>query len=81
MKKVWRTKEGKEIPYNELSDKHLLNIIKFVERKAKEGIVVYSGHDDAWGIDACRRVIKGKEVFAMYNYNELVEEAKIRQLK
>lgn len=33
--KNWITKEGKAIPINNLSDKHLLNIIKMLKRTQK----------------------------------------------
>lgn len=33
-KVVWTTKEGKRIPISKMSDSHLLNTIKFLERKS-----------------------------------------------
>jgi len=30
--RVWVTKEGREIPYSKLSDSHLLNIIRMMDR-------------------------------------------------
>lgn len=32
----WTTKEGKEIPIAQLSDKHLVNIINMIEAKEEE---------------------------------------------
>lgn len=48
---TWTTKEGKEIPYSELEDSHLLNILKLIERRAEEldGEIIDGG--GAWDID------------------------------
>ena len=32
---IWRTKEGEDIPYEELKDSHLLNIVAMLERTCK----------------------------------------------
>lgn len=37
------TQSGKQIPLDQIGDRHLLNIIKYLERKAKEGIVIKEG--------------------------------------
>jgi hypothetical protein len=49
--KTWITKEGKEIPYSKLEDSHLLNILKLIERRAKEldGKIIDGG--GIWDID------------------------------
>lgn len=41
--KTWTTSDGKEIPYSKLTDSHLLNILKFVEKKAENGLTVSAG--------------------------------------
>lgn len=33
---VWRTKDGKNIPVKDLSDEHLVNILKFLIRQSDE---------------------------------------------
>lgn len=33
---VWKTKEGKNIPIKDLSDKHLLSIIRMIDRKTEQ---------------------------------------------
>lgn len=37
----WKTKSGEEIPIKDLSDKHLENILKMVERDAVSDDVYY----------------------------------------
>lgn len=36
MSKVWITREGTEIPIEEMSDNHLLNAIAYCERRARK---------------------------------------------
>lgn len=33
---VWKTKEGKNIPIKDLSDEHLLAIIRMIDRKSEQ---------------------------------------------
>lgn len=80
-KKTWTTSDGTEIPYKKITDKHLLNIIKFVERRAYNGMTVGIGA----GFDAeeCfyeEYTIKGEEVYERYDYKGLVAEAGRRKL-
>lgn len=35
-KLTWRTKDGKEIPLSELSDEHLLNILRLIQQRREE---------------------------------------------
>lgn len=35
-KKIWKTGQGKEIPYGEIEDGHLLNILMWMRRKAHQ---------------------------------------------
>lgn len=69
-------------PLNELTDTHLRNAIKWVEVKAIEGISqLYGGTgseaDDCWAdVDA----LEGYEVLQHYNYLELIQEARRRQI-
>jgi hypothetical protein len=41
MNKTWTTKEGQIIPIEELTDKHLTNIIKHIRRKVNIAIANY----------------------------------------
>lgn len=80
---TWTTKEGDEIEYNKLEDGHLLNIIKFIERRAEEGVEVvydygYSGDDDFMTGDA--ETIYGEDVKLKLDWLGLMEEAKKRGL-
>ena len=81
--KTWTTQEGEEIKYKDLGDSHLLNIIKWIERRAENGITIEVGSggwdiDDMW-YDSWE--IKGEEVFERYDYKGLKKEAKKRKLK
>lgn len=79
--KTWETKEGIEIPYNKLEDSHLLNILKWIERRAENGIAVVMGGgccpEDFWYDEY---EISGDEVFERYDYKGLLKEAKKRKL-
>ena len=50
--KYWKTKDGKLVKYKDLKDSHLWNILKWIERKAEEGITIMTGGgfdlDDMW---------------------------------
>ena len=43
MEKYWTTKEGKEIEYSKLEDSHLLNILAYIEKVSKKGLLVIEG--------------------------------------
>ena len=40
MDKTWKTKDEKRIPYKDLELSHLKNIIKWIEKKAKDGMTL-----------------------------------------
>jgi len=77
----WETKEGELIKYSEITDSHLLNILRWIEKKAVEGIILVVGGgfcaEDMWGD---KYAIKGNDVLKHYDYNLLVNEAKKRKL-
>jgi hypothetical protein len=78
---VWRTEAGELIEYEKLEDRHLLNILKFIEKRAKEGMtLIYGGGFDAEDMWYNEEEIKGKEVFEHYDYKGLKKEAKRRKL-
>jgi hypothetical protein len=83
--KTWETKNGDEIPYKKLEDSHLLNILKWIERRAENGMTVEEGGGNYWGEGDCDYwydcyEIKGDEVLERYDYKGLKKEAKKRNL-
>lgn len=81
--KKWETKNGDEIPYKKIKDDHLLNILKWIKKRAKDGVMEcvsfgYCGDDDFMTGDCWE--ISGKEVLEKYDYNGLLKEAKKRRL-
>lgn len=82
--KIWTTKERIDIPYSKIEDRHLLNILKYIEKKSKEGITIMVGsvagdEPDDWWSDKYK--IYGKEVLKRLDYQGLLEEARNRKLK
>jgi hypothetical protein len=78
---TWITKTGKEMEISEMTDSHLLNAIKYVERRAKEGIGVCGGQYYGEGeCDYWEETVSGKEARDLMDYGELKTEAKKRGL-
>lgn len=79
--KTWTTKEGEEIPYSKLEDSHLLNILKWIEKRAEDGITFTTGGghspEDFW-LDETDLI--GEDVLEHYNYKVLCKEALRRDL-
>jgi hypothetical protein len=77
----WETQDGTEIEYKKLEDDHLLNILKFIKRKAKEGVEIGGGQyygegeEDFW-----TDTLYGNEVLQHFDYKGLRTEAKRRGL-
>jgi len=83
MSKYWTTREGDEIEYKKLKNDHLLNILKWIKRRAKNGMIVTEGggnwfEPDTFWYDEYE--IKGKEVKERYDYAGLLKEANRRRL-
>ena len=82
MNKIWTTKDDKEIAYRDLTNSHLLNIIRFVKMRAKElsGEVI-SGGGDSWDVDSlwCE-VGYENDWLEKFRYADLLKEAKRRKL-
>ena len=79
--KVWMTLNGTEIPYKKLEDSHLVNIIKYVKRKAKEldGEIIRGGGydmDDMWTEEGDE-----EDWLKEYDYKGLLREYNKRGLK
>lgn len=63
-KKYWITQNGDEIEYRKIEDGHLLNILKWIKRRAKEGVyegVAFWAGDDNFMSGDCWEIF-GKEV-------------------
>ena len=77
-----KTKDGKKIKISDLDTKHLINIIEYIKRKAKLGLVIRIGGgfdaNDMW-YDAY--VIHGKRVKIYLNYKTYKRELKRREIK
>jgi hypothetical protein len=82
MSKTWETQNGDEIEYGKLEDSHLLNILKWIKRQAKNGVTAscrgYDGDDDY--ITETTWEVFGKEVLNHFDYAGLLKEAKKRKL-
>lgn len=81
--KYWETKTGDLIAYNKLKDDHLQNILKFIEKRAKEGVDVYmnlgwENDNDFQTYDGY--TIYGKEVEEHFDLKGLQREAKKRNI-
>ncbi len=48
---VWKTKDGTEIPINEMSDLHLLNAFKHSIRHNEIQDDMALGHNDTWALE------------------------------
>ena len=64
-----RTKDGSQIPLDQLTDSHLANIISFLERRATEGVKIYQGGgicaEDIWYDEY---ILYGQEALDHLNY-------------
>ena len=79
----WVTKEGVNIPYKEIKNSHLLNILKWIRYRAKKGMTIINC-GGSWDVDDIwfdEYEIEGQEVFDRYDYKGLLKEAKQRKLK
>lgn len=72
---IWTTGDGTDIPVQELEDKHLLNIDKFIERK------LVQMEDTACMIDPDKAGIDGEISNAEWWQCIIVQEIKRRGLK
>lgn len=75
----WVTKDGRRIAYKNIDDRHLMNILRFIEKMAIDGYVVRSGGggsiDEIWYDEY---TIYGEEVYNFFDYYGLLKEAKRR---
>lgn len=81
MKKYWTTIDDMDIEYKDLDDSHLLNILKWIKIRAKEGFTIsIGGGIDTGDIWYDEYTIFGNEVLERFDYKGLLEEAKRRKL-
>lgn len=78
-----KTRGGDKIALEDLSDTHLINILKWQKRKAKEGIVTIYGSGSSYDI-ACMNYdveeLYGKEALERLNFGTYLKEAIRRNL-
>lgn len=79
--KYHKTKDGKRILLTELEQSHLINILAFIERRAKEGVDVtfggFSGDVDSMWYEA--DTLFGKKARKYLGYKHYKQELKRRQ--
>lgn len=76
MKKYHETADGKFIAVKDLTDDHLMNIIKMIERKANEGVTIIRGgghgdHEEMW---ADIEELYGEEVLEHFDHVKYKKE-------
>lgn len=72
---------GNSNKYPKMSDSHLLNTIRFIENKAKQGIKIQQGGgyeaDDMWYDE---EILTGKKALKHLHYKQYIKEAQKRKL-
>ena len=80
--KFHKTKNGEKIKLTDLKTTHLENIIKWIKRKAKEGITVrVGGGTTADNIRHDEITYFGKEAKRQLNFSDYKSELKRRAIK
>lgn len=78
-KHIHITKNGVKIPLNKMTDNHLINTIKMIRMRAKDGVMIgscFSGIADTIDFD----IIYGSEVKQLWDLKKYKKEAKRRGL-
>lgn len=75
---TWTTKDGREIRVTEMTDAHLLNSIRMLERKAERD---YEHQDIGHTLDIQEVCVMDYEFFLHTKYPALVCEAQKRGIK
>jgi len=80
MREIWTTKEGDKIKYSDLEDRHLLNIISLVRKRAKErdGMMIDGGGYDP--ADFWCEIGTEEDWLEKFNYKGLMEELNKREI-
>ena len=76
----WITAKGEKIAIKDLTNSHLLNIKRFIERLADKGVPIISGFSDCFGTEGDVDFIYEEDVKEYLNYNEICKEIKRRGL-
>ena len=71
------TKRGQEIPIWKMSDKHLLNVLRMIEKRAEGGMVTGSG-DITAPSESNVEFIPEEHALEQLNYELYAEEARAR---
>jgi hypothetical protein len=76
------TKDGRTVPLKDIGLNHLINIIKYIERRAKEGVRVVSAcyGVDMMDMDFIEEVFHGQNALDIMNYDSYVNELKRRKI-
>lgn len=76
------TRTGEKIRITDITDKHLVNIIKFIKKRAKEGVDVYYGGMGTCGEDMwCDKdVLFGEEAEEHLDLSIYINELNRRNL-
>lgn len=74
------TRDGEKIPLEKLSDEHLSNILKCIENKADEGMIVGVGGLDPFDNEPWfdEEEIEGQEALSYLHYDDYRAEFKRR---
>ena len=77
------TRDGEIIPLKDISLNHLINIIKYIERRAEEGVSVVSASYgvDMMDMDFIEEVFRGQNALDIMNYDTYVNELNRRKEK
>ena len=75
----WTMKNGKEILYTDMSDSHLNNAIRLVEKWAQEGITITSGCSFFDKFEYDQEELYGSEVYQHFGYYGLKREQNLRK--
>ena len=78
---VHRTRDGQKIPLTEMSDSHLVNVIRCLELKARKGVVIRRGggstYEDFWYDE---ELLSYEEALELLHFSLYVAEAERRKL-
>lgn len=82
MKKIHITKDGNTIRIRDMGDDHLLNTIRFIERRTKEGITLIEGGGNTPGDFWMEELqLEGAEVLDHFGYDAYRCEAATRGIR